>query len=371
MSQTQPPKSSIASGSITLDGAKVTLSAPEGSIYYTTDGTNPTQSSQLYTDPIDVSQTMLLKAIAVAGNKEVSSIVEYTYTRAGQAAAPLFSKTSGEIVLKTLVEISTATEGGQIYYTTDGTDPKADNLSVCTIYSGPITITRPVTIKAIAIKEKQHPSLVNTVTYTVVEPPPVVEEDNSDEIQKVTTTDRLVSRRDYSEENIGPTLTDIVLNNTTHNVVIGATDGGIPKDTKLNITSLTSTESDVKAVDTELGYGIVSLYDVSLESEGLYIQPSGEVELGLPIPPEYANAIVVICSIGDDGTVTAFPTRRAGNTAYIKTSHFSKYAITAPIIEQSNGLSTTLIAVLTAVGIFMLIAAGFLVWRFIKRKKAK
>lgn len=47
-------------------------------IYYTTDGTDPTTSSTQYTEAIAVSQTMTIKAIAVNGNDE-SSVAAATY----------------------------------------------------------------------------------------------------------------------------------------------------------------------------------------------------------------------------------------------------------------------------------------------------
>ena len=58
----------------------VTLSGGEGtSIYYTTDGTDPTTSSTLYTGPITISETTTLRAIAVKDGVS-SPVAEYTYT---------------------------------------------------------------------------------------------------------------------------------------------------------------------------------------------------------------------------------------------------------------------------------------------------
>jgi hypothetical protein len=60
------------------------------------------------------------------------------------------------------VEITTATPGAEIRYTTNGSAPSAlDGLA----YSGPITISRTTVLRAIAIKPGYQPSDVDTQTY--------------------------------------------------------------------------------------------------------------------------------------------------------------------------------------------------------------
>ena len=60
----------------------VTISAEEdgATIYYTTDGNDPTEESDVYSSPIVISETTTLKAIAVVAGYNNSAVAEATYT---------------------------------------------------------------------------------------------------------------------------------------------------------------------------------------------------------------------------------------------------------------------------------------------------
>ncbi|MGJ8695470.1 MAG: LamG-like jellyroll fold domain-containing protein [Verrucomicrobiaceae bacterium] len=64
------------------------------------------------------------------------------------------------------VTIATATEGAQIRYTTDGSDPTPGN---GTLYTGPITISSTTPIKAIAYKTGLIPTNIDAHTYFFVD----------------------------------------------------------------------------------------------------------------------------------------------------------------------------------------------------------
>ena len=76
---------------------------------------------------------------------------------------PAFSVAEGEVESGTSVEITCATEGAKICYTTDGTEPTAS----CTEYTAAISITEAVTLKAIAVKSGMNDSAVASVSYTI------------------------------------------------------------------------------------------------------------------------------------------------------------------------------------------------------------
>jgi hypothetical protein len=89
--------SAVASATYTLQAATPTFDPPGGSyllpqqvsisstspdvtIYYTTDGSTPTTSSNQYTGPILVLTTTTIKAIAVRTGWSQSSVATATYT---------------------------------------------------------------------------------------------------------------------------------------------------------------------------------------------------------------------------------------------------------------------------------------------------
>ena len=73
-------KSNIASGNV-AKGTVVTLTTDTAgaTIYYTTDGSNPTILSKVYTAPIAINENTVIKAIAVKTGMKNSGIVKFTY----------------------------------------------------------------------------------------------------------------------------------------------------------------------------------------------------------------------------------------------------------------------------------------------------
>lgn len=79
--------------------------------------------------------------------------------------SPNASVGSGQIVGGRTVELSSATEGAVIYYTTDGSTPTSKS----SVYEEPITVSEDMTIKAYAVKAGLRDSAVVTYTYSVRE----------------------------------------------------------------------------------------------------------------------------------------------------------------------------------------------------------
>ncbi|HTB81299.1 MAG TPA: chitobiase/beta-hexosaminidase C-terminal domain-containing protein [Opitutaceae bacterium] len=96
-------------------------------------------------------------------------------TTATITAAPIFTPYSGTYSSGQTVTLASATSGASIRYTTDDSTPTA---TTGTAYSGPITLTADMNIRAIATVSGSNNSAVNTAIYTVTgsgpPPPPVV-----------------------------------------------------------------------------------------------------------------------------------------------------------------------------------------------------
>ena len=128
---------------ITQTGNTITLSSANtgATIYYTTDGTTPTEESTEYTVPFDLTTSpTTVKAIAVRDG-HASTVASQTFQI--QLPAPVI--TIDNDGLATI----TAEYGATIHYTTDGTTPTASSPT----YSAPVQLTNPQTIKAIAVKD--------------------------------------------------------------------------------------------------------------------------------------------------------------------------------------------------------------------------
>ena len=117
----------------------------QGAIVINWDGSKSSSKGAIYVKQIDVA----FQAEAPAGPA---------------VAEPVFSLDGGTYAGAQSVEITCATDGASIFYTTDGTAPTAES----TAYTGAISVTETTTIKAIGIKGEDK-SEVATSVYTIVE----------------------------------------------------------------------------------------------------------------------------------------------------------------------------------------------------------
>lgn len=73
------PASSVKSGAYNNIDALVVELYAEGTIYYTTDGSNPTTSSHVYSSPLNLKSTTVLKTMSVENGKYYSETATYNF----------------------------------------------------------------------------------------------------------------------------------------------------------------------------------------------------------------------------------------------------------------------------------------------------
>ena len=160
----QNPTFSVASGNYaSTQNVELSCATDGASIYYTTDNSDPTAASTLYSAPITISSTTTVKAIAIKGSDK-SSIAQATYTFPVEVnhisdlatittnTFVKFNNSLNAIIQKgTNLYVKDETGYMQIYGTLSDTYSNGDILpaGLCgtlTIYNGGYEITKPTNV---------------------------------------------------------------------------------------------------------------------------------------------------------------------------------------------------------------------------------
>ncbi len=150
----------------------MTCATPGAKIYYTTDESTPTISSNLYSAAFSISATIELKAIALLPPKVPSAVISASFLKSGVVEMPTFSSSGGVYTSEVTLTVSCNTPGASIRYTNDGTEPTAASL----LYSSPLAISTTTTIGAKAFLSNWDSSTATSETYTITGSlsPPVI-----------------------------------------------------------------------------------------------------------------------------------------------------------------------------------------------------
>ena len=138
----------------TFENRKIVISSetPDAIIRYTLDFTNPNVDSEVFTIPFEPEENCRIKAYASKEGLTDSPISVFVFRKADYTLqAPTFSiDEDGRLV------IIPAVEGGQTYYTLDGSDPTSGSA----LYSEPLLLEGNFKIKAFTLHPNYYDSLI-------------------------------------------------------------------------------------------------------------------------------------------------------------------------------------------------------------------
>lgn len=133
-------------------------------IHYTLDGSDPTLNSPIYKYGILITQSCMIKARAFKHGKTPSPVVKAIYVKKEQVKQPSFDPAPGTYKFTTDVTLKCDTEGAEIRYTINGTEPT----KYSTVYEGrPIMVQWDSTIRARAFKRNYIDSEEAKGTYLI------------------------------------------------------------------------------------------------------------------------------------------------------------------------------------------------------------
>ena len=185
-----------------VNSVNVTLACTtEGAaIYYTTNGDAPTVAEGTLYDnnPISLTESVTLKAIAVKAGMANSDIAEAVFTKLEQVATPTFNPNGGTFETSVDVTLDCATEGASIYYTINGDEPTTE--STLYVEGNPFSLDATTTVKAIAVKDGMAASEIAEATFTKTEPVVTVNYTRIESLVQLQDGDRVIIASRYDND---------------------------------------------------------------------------------------------------------------------------------------------------------------------------
>jgi alpha-tubulin suppressor-like RCC1 family protein len=159
------PTLSPAGGSYsTPQTVTITTATTGATIRVTTDGSDPTFASPIYTAPLTVSVSQTIKAIAYHADMVPSAVGSASFDfDAGTVARPVVNPGAGMLAAGQYVTITTSTSGATLHYTTNGIDPTEADPVVPV--DGRVLVDHTQRLKVRAWKTSVTPSPIVTADY--------------------------------------------------------------------------------------------------------------------------------------------------------------------------------------------------------------
>jgi len=254
----------------------------QGSKYYTETGAandpfpygsnnafnkNTTPAAKFYNKNSDGTYYMDSSVENITQNDD--GTVSFLFRGLSNVKTPVFTPAAGRYAEAQTVTISCETEGADIYYTVDGTDPTTSS----TKYTTPITVSQTTTIKAVAALNGET-SEVATAKYTISD---TASDPNTKTFQLVSSTDELVDGMRYIIACGSKNRAAGVLTTTSSAAYLTPIEVAISDDV------ITITD-DVAVFILEQGTKGWSLKN---EKDDLYLYAKGEKKLAYDDDPDY------------------------------------------------------------------------------------
>ena len=166
--QSSEPEFSLDDKDVYDEVQALELTGDGEAIYYTTDGTDPTTSSEKYTEAIKLGEGQTeVRAISVNKKGIPSLVVKKDYTvEFPIEAAPSVTPTTGHFEENQDIKI-VVPDGYTAYYTTDGSDPKTSGTRIQ--YTGPFAMPEGNTfLNVVLMDSKERYSDVTKRNYELI-----------------------------------------------------------------------------------------------------------------------------------------------------------------------------------------------------------
>lgn len=152
-------------GGVFHEAQTVSVTSPTAGaeIRYSLNGADPTQSSSLYSSPIVIHQSCVLKARAFLPGWDPGPVASAEFSIINQVANPVFTPAAGSYNYPIVLQMFCATSGATIHYSLDGSDPGEETA----IYTGPMLISQTTLVKARAYLNDWFPSEVTSAHYSL------------------------------------------------------------------------------------------------------------------------------------------------------------------------------------------------------------
>ena len=120
-------------------------------------------------------------------------------------------------------------------------------------------------------------------------------------------------------------------------------------------------------------YTILSEYEIRLKSGKSFVQPSGEIEVVIPIPDGYENATLTVVTVNSNDKLTTLETRRENGMLYASTTSLREFAVVGleSPEENSESFPYLLLLEITAGAVLLLGVIYYVAEKLKKYKKRK